>query len=72
MSQRGPAETSAGQDDDGLPRPFLLIILSVIGIWVIAAGVALVVFVRRQKRWPWSILPMRRREPPPPDPEGEP
>ena len=65
--------TPAGQDDGGIPRPFLGIILAVIGVWVIAAGVALIVFARRQRRWPWSLFPMRRREPtPPPDPDGEP
>ena len=71
--QPAPSETPTGQDDGGIPGPFLGIILAVIGAWVLAAGVALIVFARRQRRWPWSLFPMRRREPtPPPDPDGEP
>ena len=69
----GPTELTVELDDGGPPIPFWLIVILAIGGLAIAAGGALIVFERRQRRWPWSVFPMRRRDPtPPPNPDGEP
>lgn len=70
-SPPGPAETTEEADEGGPPIPFRIIIFTVIGVWVYAAVVALAVFLRRQRRWPWSVFPMRRQEPPPPQTDEE-
>ena len=60
-------------EGDGPSIPLWLVIMLAVAGPAIVIGTAYVVFQREQRRWPWSLFPMRRREPTSsPDPDEEP